>query len=66
MNEMCNLSGYVKEIGIKEGMELGIQQGRYSIIRNMLNRGMSDADIMALVECSQEFLDEVRKESKNN
>lgn len=63
---MCNLSGYVKEIGIKEGMELGIQQGRYSIIRNMLNRGMSDADIMALVECSQEFLDEVRKESKNN
>ncbi len=57
VTSMCNLSDLIEEKGIKKGIE----QGKFIFVRNMLRRGMSDEDIMDLAECSQEFVDEVRK-----
>jgi predicted transposase YdaD len=52
-----------REEGIEVGKEIGKETGkkdtRRQIIRNMLARGMSDEDIMALAECSQEEVDKV-------
>lgn len=55
--------------GKAEGLSLGLSQGRIEgneertriFISNMLKRNMSDADICALAECSQEMVDEERK-----
>jgi hypothetical protein len=46
--------------GRLEGRAEGIQDKQRQIIRNMLSRGMSDEDIMALAECSREEVDKVR------
>jgi predicted transposase YdaD len=47
--------------GRLEGRIEGIQDKQRQIIRNMLARGMSNEDIMALAECSQEEVNEVRQ-----
>lgn len=72
LNDMCNLGEGIWErgikTGIKEGLTRGISQGRQTgitektktVIKNMLNRGMSDDDIRALAECEQELIDAVR------
>lgn len=39
----------------------GIEEGKISIIRNMLNRNMSTEDICTLAECSKEFVEAVRQ-----
>lgn len=49
-----------RQEGHRTGLEEGLQEGRRAIIRNMLLRGMSDEDIMAIVECDWEFIDGVR------
>ena len=49
-----------RSIGRKEGHQLGLQEGRRIIVRNMLMRGMSDGDIMAIAECDREFIDGLR------
>ena len=59
-----------KEEGIEEGrakgIEQGIEQGELSktrtVIRNMLERGMSEEDICALAECNKELIDEVKNQ----
>ena len=52
-----------RSIGRKEGRAEGQQAGANEktriIVRNMLLRGMSDADIMVIAECDQEFIDKV-------
>jgi hypothetical protein len=48
-------------LGISQGRADGIRDNRCQIIRNMLSRGMSDEDIMALAECSREEVDKVRQ-----
>ena len=53
-----------REEGRKEGQQTGIMEGKRSIVRNMIKRGMADADIMAIAECDQEFIDGVRSEIK--
>lgn len=50
-----------RQEGHRTGLEEGLQEGRRAIIRNMLLRGMSDEDIMAIAECDQEFIEKVRK-----
>ena len=45
----------------EEGVEDGIEQGLCITIRNMLARGMSDEDIMAIAECGQELIEQVRE-----
>ena len=70
--EDCNMCQALREwieeersLGWAEGEAKGEIKGAMEktqiIVRNMLRRGMSDEDIMALAECSQEFVDEVRK-----
>lgn len=49
-----------RSIGRKEGQQAGADEKACIIIRNMLMRDMSDLDIMAIVECDQEFIDKVR------
>ena len=47
--------------GHREGFREGSDERTYSIVRNMLKRGMADGDIMAIAECDQGFIDKVRK-----
>ena len=53
-----------RSIGRREGHREGFREGSdertYSIVRNMLKRGMADADIMAIAECDKSFIDKVR------
>lgn len=42
------------------GRTEGVDEKTHTIVRNMLSRSMSDEDIMAIAECSQEFIDKVR------
>ena len=62
--EECNMCQALRE-WIEEERSLGWAEGEANktkcIVKNMLSRKMSDEDIMALAECSQEFVDEVRK-----
>ena len=47
--------------GHREGFREGSDERTYTIVRNMLKRGMADGDIMAIAECDQGFIDKVRK-----
>ena len=49
-----------RSIGRKEGQRVGADEKARIIVKNMLMRGMSDADIMAITECDQEFIDKAR------
>lgn len=49
------------EEGRKEGREEGRKEGCAEIVRNMINRGMADDEIKLIVDCSQEFIDELKK-----
>lgn len=70
LNDMCNLGEGIWEKGLETGIQKGLSQGIQSgivektkiVIKNMLNRGMSDDDIYALAECTQDMIDEVRNE----
>ena len=44
----------------EEERSIGREEGQRIIIRNMLTRGMSDVDIIAITECNQEIIDNVR------
>ncbi|MGN0141488.1 MAG: hypothetical protein ACI4AD_04620 [Roseburia sp.] len=45
---------------IAEEREEGIEEKTRTIVTNMVKRGMADADIIALAECDQPFIDEIR------
>lgn len=47
--------------GLKEGAAIGAQNKTVSIIKNLLKKGLSDAEICEIAECSQELIEEVRK-----
>lgn len=49
------------ENGIQRGMVKGIEENRKAIVINMLKRNMRDEDICAIAECSQEFVDKIKK-----
>ena len=36
MNQMCNLSDCVEELGIQKGMEKGIEKGREQILMHLI------------------------------
>ena len=46
--------------GHREGHRAGADEKTHTIVRNMLMRGMTDTDIMAIAECDQGFIDKVR------
>lgn len=47
--------------GLNEGLITGREEKTRRVVTNMIRRGMDDADIIALVECDQALVDEVRK-----
>ncbi len=74
--KMCELLDELKKIGYEEGLSAGVQQGMQRgisqgeldktrvVAANMIKRGMSDDDIRALAECSQELIDQIRSGKK--
>lgn len=58
------------EQGVEQGMERGRQQGveqkTRTVIRNMLAQGMSDEDILFLVECTPDLIRRIRTETDEN
>lgn len=48
-------------IGRKEGLATGRDEKTGRVVGNMIRCGMEDADILALAECSQALIDELRK-----
>ena len=50
--------------GISQGISQGISEKTMNVIRNMILRGQSDQDIIAIAECTQKQIDEVRSELK--
>lgn len=74
--KMCELLDELKKIGYEEGLSAGIGQGISQgvqrgisqgeldktrvVVTNMIKRGMSDDDIRALAECSQELIDQIK------
>jgi len=56
------------ERGIERGMERGVDQGKLdktrTVVRNMLQRGMTKEDIIALAECSGELVEDVKRSIK--
>lgn len=46
--------------GISQGIQTGLEEKTSQIIKNMLNRNMSDTDIMAIAECTQETIARIR------
>jgi predicted transposase/invertase (TIGR01784 family) len=51
-----------REEGLAEGHKEGFKAATATTVKNMLKRGMTDADIIALTECDQMFIDKVRLE----
>lgn len=61
--EEYNMCQAIREWAEEErsiGQREGADEKTYIIVRNMLLRDMTDADIMAIAECDQEFIDKVR------
>ena len=54
MNEMCNLSDYVEELGIQKGIEQGKEQLLKQMITKKLSKGMSVREIADDLEESEE------------
>ena len=60
LNQMCNLSDCVEELGIQKGMEKGIEKGREQILMHLiekkLEKGMSVSEIADALEETEEVV----------
>ncbi len=63
VKDMCEAWDGAMMMYRDEGIQDGIQQTMKRIVQNMIGRNMSDSEIRALAECSQELIDDVRKET---
>ena len=54
------------QLGLRQGEQIGEQRGlqenRFLVIKNMIRRGYSDEDILAIAECEPEDIEQVRKQ----
>ena len=50
------------QLGLRQGEQRGLQENRFLVIKNMLQRGYSDEDILAIAECEPEDIEQVRKQ----
>ena len=48
--------------GLQRGEQIGLQEKNRLVIKNMLQRGYSDEDILAIAECEQTDIEQVRKQ----
>ena len=72
--ELALLREAEREAGVQQGIQQGIQQGMQqgimhgirqelqTVVSNMITRGMSDEDIIAITECTQDLIDKLRRE----
>ena len=51
-----------REAGLVQGIARGSEERVCTIIRNMLERGMTDEDILVIAECNQELINQVREQ----
>ena len=51
-----------EQLGRQQGEQIGLQENRFLVIKNMLQRGYSDEDILAIAECEPEDIEQVRKQ----
>ena len=51
-----------EQIGLQRGEQLGLQEKNCLVIKNMLKRGYSDEDILAIAECEQADIEQVRRQ----
>ena len=77
LNQMCNLSDYVEEIGIKKGIEQGIAQGvaqgiaqgklesQKETVKSLAEIGMAVEDIAKAMKVSAEQVQEWLSESES-
>ena len=60
LNQMCNLSDYVEELGIQKGLERGLEQGKEQLLRlqieKKLAKGLSPAEIAEALEEEEETI----------
>lgn len=57
---MCNYSEYVEEIGFKRGIKQGVKQNKMSVIKKLFLKGMSDQEIMQIVDCNEQLIAKVK------
>ena len=50
------------QLGLRQGEQRGLQENRFLVIKNMIRRGYSDEDIIAIAECEPEDIEQVRKQ----
>ena len=53
------------QLGLRQGEKIGeqkLQEKNRLVIKNMLQRGYSDEDILAIAECEPEDVEQVRKQ----
>ena len=64
--ELALLREAEREAGVQQGIQQGIMQGirqeLQTVVSNMITRGMSDEDIIAITECTQDLIDKLRRE----
>ncbi|MDD6331543.1 MAG: hypothetical protein PUA59_03685, partial [Clostridium sp.] len=48
--------------GLQRGEQLGLQEKNRLVIKNMIQRGYSNEDILAIAECEPEDIEQVRKQ----
>ena len=48
--------------GLQRGEQIGLQEKNRLVIKNMLRRGYSNEDILAIAECEPEDIEQVRKQ----
>lgn len=58
---MCKALEELYADGVAEGKTNGELNKTKTVVRNMLSRGMAEADICALAECTPEFVEEIRQ-----
>ena len=51
-----------EQLGRQRGEQIGLQEKNRLVIKNMLQRGYSDEDILAIAECEPEDVEQVRKQ----
>lgn len=58
--DMCSALRELFADELEEARNEGIEEKQTMIVRNLLNRGMPDEDIMAIAECNIEFIEKIR------
>lgn len=64
LNQMCNLSDYVEELGIKKGIEQGREQLLTQLIKKKCAKGKSVAEIADELEEDEDTILEIMKNMK--